>query len=139
MMSQGWGAIFLLTSRAKSTYKMTVPHVIRILLLFALLLAICSPGSAASLQGKVAEVVDGGTIAVVSVNHLLKVRLIAVAAPEKNQSYAGVARCSRCSYIGHAAQDDPLPARDSAGIHLRVKNGSRIRNHCRKKCRLVRA
>jgi len=86
MMSQGWGAIFLLTSRAKSTYKMTVPHVIRILFLFALPLAICSPGSAASLQGKVAEVVDGGTIAVVSVNHLLKVRLIAVAAPEKNQS-----------------------------------------------------
>lgn len=43
-------------------------------------------------QGKVAEVVDGGNIVVVSGNHPLKVRLIAVAAPEKNQSYAGVAR-----------------------------------------------
>ncbi len=71
---------------------MTVPHVIRILLLLALPLAICSPGGAASLQGKVAEVVDGGNIVVVSGNHPLKVRLLAVAAPEKNQSYAGVAR-----------------------------------------------
>jgi endonuclease YncB( thermonuclease family) len=71
---------------------MTVPHVIRLLFLFALPLAICSPGSAASLQGKVTEVVDGGTIAVVSANHLLKVRLIAVAAPEQNQSYADDAR-----------------------------------------------
>jgi len=71
---------------------MTIPHVIRLLFLFALPLAICSPGSAASLQGKVAEVVDGGTIAVVSANHLLKVRLIAVAAPEHNQSYADIAR-----------------------------------------------
>jgi len=92
MMSQGWGAILLLTSRAKSTYKMTVSHGLRILLLLALPLAICSPGSAASLQGKVAEVVDGGNITVVSVKHPIKVRLIAVAAPEKNQSYADVAR-----------------------------------------------
>lgn len=90
-MCEGW-ATLPLTSRAKPTYKMTIPHVIRLLFLFALPLAICSPGSAASLQGKVAEVVDGGTIAVVSANHLLKVRLIAVAAPEQNQSYADVAR-----------------------------------------------
>jgi endonuclease YncB( thermonuclease family) len=71
---------------------MTVPHVIRTLLLLALPTAICSPGSAASLYGKVAEVVDGGSMVVVSVNHAVKVRLIAVAAPEKNQSYAAVAR-----------------------------------------------
>jgi endonuclease YncB( thermonuclease family) len=71
---------------------MTVPKVIRILLLLALPLAICSPGSAASLYGKVTEVVDGGSMVVVSVNHAVKVRLIAVAAPEKNQSYASVAQ-----------------------------------------------
>jgi endonuclease YncB( thermonuclease family) len=85
-MCEGWGATLPLTSRAKPTYKITVPHVIRLLLLFALPLAICSLGSAASLQGEVAELVDGEPIAVVSANHLLKVRLIAVAAPEQNQS-----------------------------------------------------
>lgn len=86
------GCDVLLTSRAKPTDKMTVPHVIRTLFLLALPLAICSPGSAASLQGKVSEVVDGATIAVVSVNHIVKVRLIAVAPPEKNQAYAEVAQ-----------------------------------------------
>lgn len=70
----------------------TVRHLIRLLFLLALSLAICSPGSAASLQGKVADVIDGESVAVVSGNHLLKVRLIAVAAPDKNQSYAAVAR-----------------------------------------------
>src|SRR6266850_2163345 len=86
------GCDVLLRSRAKPTDKMTVPHVIRILFLLALPLAICSPGSAASLQGKVAEVVDGENIVVVSVNHLVRVRLLAMAAPEKNQAYAQVAQ-----------------------------------------------
>jgi endonuclease YncB( thermonuclease family) len=81
-----------INQQAKPTYKMTVRQVIRILFLLALPLAIFSPGSAASLQGRVAEVVDGGTIAVVSVNHLVKVRLIAVAPPQKNQAYAEVAQ-----------------------------------------------
>lgn len=71
---------------------MTVPQAIRILFLLALPLAICSPGSAATLYGKVTEVVDGGSMVVVSVNHAVKVRLIAVAPPEKNQSYASVAQ-----------------------------------------------
>jgi len=71
---------------------MTVPYLLRLLFVFALPLAICSPGSAASLQGKVSEVIDGENIVVVSVNHQVKVRLLAVAVPEKEQSYAGVAR-----------------------------------------------
>jgi endonuclease YncB( thermonuclease family) len=91
-MRQGCGATLLLTSRTRPIYKATFPQVIRILFLLALPLAICSPGSAASLQGKVAEVLDGGTIVVISANHPIKVRLIAAAAPEKDQSYAGVAR-----------------------------------------------
>lgn len=74
------------------TNKSNVPHVIRILTLLALPLAFFSIGSAATLQGRVTEVVDGGTIVVVSVHQPIRVRLIAAAAPDKNQSYASVAR-----------------------------------------------
>lgn len=38
------------------------------------------------------EVVDGEDIAVLSQGHLVKVKLIGVAAPDKDQSYAGIAR-----------------------------------------------
>ena len=38
------------------------------------------------------DVVDGEDIAVLSQGHLVKVALIAVAAPDKNQSFAGIAR-----------------------------------------------
>lgn len=79
-------------SGTKSTHKMNVPDGIRILILLALLLAVCSSGSAASLQGKVADVVDGESIAILSQTHTLKVKLIGVAAPAKDQAYAGVAR-----------------------------------------------
>jgi len=71
---------------------MNVSSLLRILFLLALPLAVCSSGSASSLQGKVAEVVDGESISVISQNHPVKVRLIGVAAPEKNQSFAGIAR-----------------------------------------------
>src|ERR1700716_1804145 len=71
---------------------MNLPRVIRLVFLLTLPLAVCSSGSASSLQGKVAEVVDGESIAVISQNHPVKVRLIGVAAPEKNQSFAGIAR-----------------------------------------------
>ncbi len=71
---------------------MTISRVIRILVLLALPLAVFSSGSAASLSGKVADVVDGESFSIVSQNHPLKVKLIAVAAPDKRQSYAGVAR-----------------------------------------------
>jgi endonuclease YncB( thermonuclease family) len=64
----------------------------RLFFLLALPLAVCSSGSASSLQGKVSEVVDGESIAVVSQNHPIKVRLLGVAAPEKSQSFAGIAR-----------------------------------------------
>jgi endonuclease YncB( thermonuclease family) len=70
----------------------SVRNILRILFLLALPLAVYSSGSASSLQGKVAEVVDGESIAVISQNHPVKVRLIGVAAPEKNQSFAGIAR-----------------------------------------------
>ena len=38
------------------------------------------------------DVVDGEDIAVLSQGHLVKVKLIAVAAPDKNQTFAGIAR-----------------------------------------------
>ena len=38
------------------------------------------------------DVVDGEDITVLSQGHLVKVKLIAVAAPDKNQSFAGIAR-----------------------------------------------
>lgn len=71
---------------------MNVPRAVRILLFLALPLAVCSSGSAASLSGKVTEVVDGGSFAMVSLNHPLKVKLIGVAAPDQSQSYAGLSR-----------------------------------------------
>lgn len=71
---------------------MNVTRVIRILFLIALPLAVCSSGSAASLHGKVSDVVDGESIAILSQTHTLKVKLIGVAAPDKNQAYAGIAR-----------------------------------------------
>lgn len=58
----------------------------------ALPLAAFSSGSAASLEGKVMDVVDGEGLTVLSQGHLVKVKLIGVASPERNQSYAGVAR-----------------------------------------------
>jgi endonuclease YncB( thermonuclease family) len=70
----------------------SVRNILRLLFLLALPLAVCSSGSASSLQGKVAEVIDGESIAVISQNHPVKVGLIGVAAPEKNQSFAGIAR-----------------------------------------------
>ena len=80
------------SSTKAKTHKTNVPRVIRILLLLALPLAVYSSGSAAALQGKVADVVDGESIAVVSQNHPLKVKLIGVAAPDPNQAYAAIAR-----------------------------------------------
>jgi endonuclease YncB( thermonuclease family) len=71
---------------------MTLSRVIRILVLLALPLAVCSSGSAASVSGKVVEIIDGDTFAIVSQNHPLKVKLLAVAAPEKTQAYADIAR-----------------------------------------------
>lgn len=71
---------------------MNITQLLRTLFLLALLLAVCSSGSASSLQGKVAEVVDGESISVISQNHPVKVRLVGVVAPEKSQSFAGIAR-----------------------------------------------
>jgi endonuclease YncB( thermonuclease family) len=82
----------LLTCRAKSSFQKTAPFVLRVLFLLALPLAICSPGSAASIQGKVVDVVDGGSIVVVTGNLTVKVKLICAAAPEKNQAYSDIAR-----------------------------------------------
>lgn len=70
---------------------MNVSRIIRIFLL-ALPLAVCSSGSAASLHGKVSDVFDGESIAILSQTHTLKVKLIGVAPPEKTQAYADIAR-----------------------------------------------
>jgi micrococcal nuclease len=71
---------------------MNVLSIIRTLFLLALPLAVCSSGSAASLQGRVTDVVDGESFTIISQKLPVKVRLIAIAAPANEQSYAGVAR-----------------------------------------------
>jgi endonuclease YncB( thermonuclease family) len=71
---------------------MKVPHLIRIILLVALLLSVYTLGSASALEGQVVEVVDGGTITVISLKRPVKVRLIGMAALDPNQPYADVAR-----------------------------------------------
>jgi micrococcal nuclease len=67
-------------------------RLIRVLFLFALPLAVCSSGSAASLQGQVTEVTDGESFTLVSQKLPVKIRLIAIAAPAGEQAYAGIAR-----------------------------------------------
>jgi endonuclease YncB( thermonuclease family) len=84
--------VLLLTSRVQSIRNTKLPLIIRLLILLALPLAVYSSGSAASLEGKVMEVVDGENIAVLSQGHLVKVKLLAVASPDQKQSYAGIAR-----------------------------------------------
>jgi endonuclease YncB( thermonuclease family) len=61
-------------------------------LVIALLLSVYTLGSAAVLQGQVTAVVDGQTIAVVTVKHQLKVRLLGMAPPAAHQPYADIAR-----------------------------------------------
>jgi len=56
-------------------------RLLRILFLIALPLAVCSSGSAASLQGQVTEVTDGESFTLVSQKLPVKIRLIAIAAP----------------------------------------------------------
>jgi endonuclease YncB( thermonuclease family) len=51
------------------------------------------------LQGKVTEVLDGETITVLSLKYPVKVKLIGVAAPERDQAYAGVARQHLADFI----------------------------------------
>src|SRR3984893_5493428 len=71
---------------------MKVRHLIRVMLLVALLMSVCTLCSASALEGQVAEVVDGGSITVISLKRPVKVRLIGLAALEPNQPYADVAR-----------------------------------------------
>jgi micrococcal nuclease len=71
---------------------MTTPKLIRVLFLLALPLAVFSSGSAASLQGKVTEVADGDSFTIVSQKLPVKIRLIAIAVPASEQSYASAAR-----------------------------------------------
>src|SRR6266516_4315678 len=91
-MCQSCSAFLVPTGRANSTYTTTFRQVIHWLFFLALPLAICGPGSAASLKGKVAEKIDAGTIVVVSANQPVKVKLVAIAVPEKEQSYSSIAR-----------------------------------------------
>ncbi len=83
----------LLTNGAKLTHQTNARRLVRILLLLALPLAVCSSGSAASLQGQVTDVFDGESIAILTQTHtLIKVKLIGAAAPAKDQAYAEIAR-----------------------------------------------
>ena len=70
---------------------MKLRHIIRVLVLLALPLSFSTRGSAASFQGKVATVLDGERITVTSLNQSLKIKLLGVAAPAKNQPYAELA------------------------------------------------
>jgi micrococcal nuclease len=71
---------------------MKVPNLIKVMLLVALLMSVYTLGSASALEGQVAEVIDGGTITVISLKRPVKVRLIGVAALEPSQPYADMAR-----------------------------------------------
>ncbi len=71
---------------------MKVRHLIKVMLLVALLMSVYTLGSASALEGQVAEVVDGGTITVISLKRPVKVRLIGIAALDPDQPYADVAR-----------------------------------------------
>jgi endonuclease YncB( thermonuclease family) len=71
---------------------MQTSRITRLLFLIALPLAAYSSGSAAALQGKVSDVFDGESIAILSQTHTLKIKLIGVATPEKDQAYSASAR-----------------------------------------------
>ena len=71
---------------------MKVRHLIRVMLLVALLMSVYTLCSASALEGQVTEVADGGSITVISLKRPVKVRLIGLAALEPNQPYADVAR-----------------------------------------------
>jgi endonuclease YncB( thermonuclease family) len=64
----------------------------RIPILLALLLITSANALATDLSGQVVEVIDGNTISLKSLNHTIKVRLLAVAPPAPSQPYADVAR-----------------------------------------------
>ena len=72
--------------------RINLPHLTRILILLVLALFISSNARATDLTGKVIEVIDGNTISLKSLSHTIKVRLLAISPPEKNQPYADVAR-----------------------------------------------
>lgn len=71
---------------------MKLSHLSRLVFLLALPLIFSSQGSAFSIQGKVVEVYDGERLSIVSVNQVLKVKLIAVAVPAPKQPFADVAK-----------------------------------------------
>ena len=64
----------------------------RTLILIALMLMISASVRATDLSGKVTEVIDGNTIGLKSLSHTIKVRLLAMSPPEKEQPYAEAAR-----------------------------------------------
>lgn len=71
---------------------MNLRNLIRAVLLVALPFAFCNSGSAASLQGQVTAIVDGDSFTLVSQKLPVKIRLLAVAVPEGDQPYSGIAR-----------------------------------------------
>src|SRR5438445_10774882 len=71
---------------------MKIPHLIRILLPISLLLSFSGGSNASALQGQAVEVIDGGTVTIISFKKPVKVRLIGLAAPQKGQAYSDVAQ-----------------------------------------------
>jgi endonuclease YncB( thermonuclease family) len=64
----------------------------RTLILLTLLLTLATSARATDLSGQVTEVIDGNTINLKSLSHTIKVRLLAIEPPDKNQPYAEAAR-----------------------------------------------
>lgn len=72
--------------------RIKLPHLNRTLVLVALAFVLSGNALATDLSGKVTEVIDGNTISLKSLSHTIKIRLLAVAPPDKGQPYAEVAR-----------------------------------------------
>jgi uncharacterized repeat protein (TIGR01451 family) len=71
---------------------MKLRRLIASVFLLGLFLCFGDPTRAASIYGKVIEIVDGDTIRIISLNRPVKVKLAAIDAPEMNQSCGDVAK-----------------------------------------------
>jgi endonuclease YncB( thermonuclease family) len=69
-----------------------IPKINRSIMLLTMLLALGASARATDLSGQVTEVIDGNTISLKSLSHTIKVRLLAIEPPDKNQPYAETAR-----------------------------------------------